>query len=667
MRLPASFLVSFFLVASTASMGSRAQAQETALRVGQQIDGSLATGEVDRYFFEVANDYFVRGTVNQLTVDVVVKVFSPSGELIDEIDGPARGLEAFEFSTEEEGTFRIEISPFEEEEGTYEILLRVAEPVATDPEGKVDQRLAAYDGDTTPGAAVSVWRDGKTLFSKTYGMANLTYGIAFEEDTRTNIGSTSKQFTAFALMLLVDQGKVSLDDDVRLHIPELPDLGETVTVRNLVTHTSGYREFLNLLILSGRRLDHGDFIDRAELIEIVQRQPALQNSPGAEWNYNNTAFGLVAVIVERISEQDFPDFMKEHVFEPLGMHDTEVRRSPEHMVLNRAEGYTPDPKGGYVEKGDLGGAIGAGGIYSTLGDLQLWVENMADPHLGNRDIFRQMMTPFVLNDGEETGYGFGLFIDQQNDLKRIHHGGSDVAHRSMLVYYPDLNAGVTAQSNHANFNARMAFDIAEFFFEELQSDEEPESLTDSFDPASYDPESFDEMVGQYALDEAPAFILTFSREDSTLYTQATGQQQLEIRPTSDSTFVLVAVEASLTFHRNADGHVDGLTMNQNGLRHATRIEEPSVPWTPVLEDFVGRYFSEEIETFYTIVVEDSALVMQHRRLDDSKLTSGEEDSFSSQGGPVSFERDRNGTVIGMYLASGRTRDVRFGKLNYSGS
>ena len=123
MRLPASFLVSFFLAAS---IGSSAQAQDTPLRVGTQVDGSLATGEVDGYSFEAANDYFVRGTVNQLTVDVVVKVFSPSGELIDEIDGPARGLEAFEFSTQEEGTFRIEISPFEEEEGTYEILLRVS-------------------------------------------------------------------------------------------------------------------------------------------------------------------------------------------------------------------------------------------------------------------------------------------------------------------------------------------------------------------------------------------------------------------------------------------------------------------------------------------------------------------------------------------------------------
>ncbi len=661
MRQPTFFIISLLLLAL---IGSSAQAQDTALRLGTQIDDSLVTGELDGYSFEVAKDYFVRGAVNQVTVDVVVKVFSPSGELIDEIDGPARGLEAFQFSTKEAGTFRIEISPFEEEEGNYEVLLTVLEPVATDPEGKVNQLLAAYDGETTPGAAVSVWRDGKAVFSNTYGMANLTYGIPFEEDTRTNIGSTSKQFTAFAVMLLVDEGKLSLDDDVRVHIPELPDLGETVTVRNLVTHTSGYREFLNLLIMSGRRLDYGDYIDRAELIDIVKRQPALQNSPGAEWNYNNTAFGLAAVIVERISGQHFPDFMKEQVFEPIGMHDTEVRRSPDHTVLNRSAGYAPDSTGAFVEKRDIGAAIGAGGIYSTLADLQLWVENIADPHIGNKDIFKQMMTSFVLNNGEETGYGFGLFIDEQNDLRRIHHGGADSAHRSMLAYYPELNAGVTAQSNHAGFNASMAFEIAEYFFEELQSDDESESTdssADTFDPSRYDPASFDEVVGKYSLDEAPAFILTFSREDSTFYTQATGQQKLEIRPTSDSTFALIVVEASMTFHRNAEGKVDGLTMNQNGLRHATRIEETTVAWTPVLENFVGRYFSEEIETFFNLIVQDSSLVMQHRRIDDMKLSSGEEDAFTSQAGQVRFERDEQRKVVRMFLANGRTRDIRFDK------
>jgi hypothetical protein len=165
------------------------------------------------------------------------------------------------------------------------------------------------------------------------------------------------------------------------------------------------------------------------------------------------------------------------------------------------------------------------------------------------------------------------------------------------------------------------------------------------------------------MDAAPDFILTFTREDDTFYTQATGQRQLEIVPTSDSTFAIIGVEASVVFHHDDDGEVEGLTLNQNGQNHATRLdEEEAAAWEPTAEDlaaFEGRYYSEELETFYTIVLEDDELVRHHRRLDDATLTAGEEDTFSGGGLTLSFERDRNGVVIGFYVANGRTRDVRF--------
>jgi len=537
-------------------------------------------------------------------------------------------------------------------------------PGATDAEKLTDQLMSPYDGEDSPGAAVQVWRDGRTLYSKAYGMANLAYGIPFETDTRTNIGSTSKQFTALAIMLQVDKGLLSLDDDIREHIPELPGFEQTITVRHLLTHTSGLREFLNLLMMTGRRIDHADWIARSEIIDIVQRQPALQNVPGAEFNYNNSAFGLAAVIVERTSGQDFHVFMEENVFGPLGMTRTMVRPSPEHIVPGASEGYTPG-ENGFRQIGDLGGAVGAGGIYSTVEDLQTWVQNYASPLVGSAEIFDEMMTSYVLTNGDETGYGYGLTIDEQRGLRRVQHGGADVAHRSMLVYYPEINAGITTQSNHSGFNSNVAFQLAAAFFAdamESEDDEAAETGEGSFDPEAYDPEDFDDYVGRYALDAAPNFILTFTREDSTFYTQATGQQQIEIVPTSDSTFALTVVEASVVFHRNEAGEVDGLTLNQNGQNHATRLDDEAAGWAPTVEDladFEGRYFSEELETFYTVTLEDEALVVSHRRRDDANLTAGEEDMFSGGGLTYSFERDRNGDVIGFYVANGRTRDVRF--------
>ena len=643
---------------------------QTELRRGRTLSETLAAGDTARYTIAAGENDFVLGEVNQISVDVTVRVLGPDGTRLGQFGGLGTGVERFSGRTSTDGTHTIEVFVAGDDEdaaGTYEITLLRHEDVATDPKKLADQMMARFDGPESPGAAVRVWRDGRTLYSKTYGMANLAYDLPFEEDTRTNIGSTSKQFTAFAIMLQAERGLLSLDDDIRTHIPELPEFDETIQVRHLITHTSGLREFLNLLRMTGRRLDHGDWIDRSELVDIVQRQPALQNAPGAEWNYNNTAFGFAAAIVERTSGQDFHVFMQENVFGPLGMTGSMVRPSNRHIVPNQSEGYTPGPDG-YRQIGDLGGAVGAGAVYSTIGDLQTWVENYAAPRVGSRESIDEMMTSFVLTDGEETGYGYGLSVDEQGGLKRVHHGGADVAHRSMLVYYPEINAGLTTQSNHAQFNSSVAFELAAAFFKDDMEEEEgeDEAAEGDFNAEDYDAEDFDEFAGRYSVDAVPDFILTFTREDDTFYTQATGQQRLEIVPTSDSTFRLLAVEASVTFLRGEDGEVEGLTMHQNGDRHATRLgDDAPEEWQPTAEDlagFAGRFFSEELETFFTFTVEDGKLGMYQRRLGRRPLTPGEEDNFSGDGLSFAFERDRNGQVIGFYIANGRTRDVRFARV-----
>lgn len=649
------------LVAAALVSGSPVAAQVMSLVVGQPISGSLAEGDTASYALDVEEGWFVFGEVDQISVDVVVRILDPEGEQRMRVDGPARGPERFSGETTSSGRYTIQVIPFEDETGDYVIRLHRLEPLETDPEDLADQLLSPYDMEDTPGAALAVWRDGRTLYEKAYGMANLAYDIPFEVDTRTNIGSTSKQFTAFAVMLQAERGALALDDDIRKHVPELPEFDETITVRHLITHTSGLREVFNLLLMTGRRIDHGDYVDREEILAIVRNQPALQNPPGAEWNYNNTAFALAALIVERTSGQDFDEYMAEHVFGPLGMTSTMVRPHPEAIVPNRSQGYQASGDG-YREIRDLGAAVGAGGIYSTVQDLRTWVENFESPRVGTRAMIDEMMTSYVLTDGDSTGYGYGLAIDEQRGLKRVHHGGADIAHRSMLAYYPEIGAGITTQSNNASFDSNVAFRLAEAFFGDEMEPEEEEGAEGAFDASTYDAEDFDEFVGRYALDAAPAFVLTFSREGETLYTQATGQPRIEIVPTSDTTFALMGVEASVVFHRDDDGSVEGLTLNQGGQQHATRLADGDEAWEPTADDlaaFVGRYFSEEIETFFTIVLEEGELVARHRRLDEATLTPGEEDTLSGGSFTFTFERDRNGQVIGFYLSNGRTRDVRF--------
>jgi len=224
---------------------------------------------------------------------------------VEEFDGPSRGPEVFQFETEASGVFLVRVRPFEEGSGDYTIELITVEPAATEPAGKVDQMLAAFSGPETPGVVVGVVDGGELVFAEAYGMANLEHGIPFTVDLSSNIGSVTKHFTAMGILLLEQDGKLSLEDDVREYIPELPDFGATVTVKNLLNHTGGYREIYNFLPMAGRQGE--DAIRREEAIRIVQRQPELQAAPNTEFNYNNTGYILLATIIERVSGKSFPE------------------------------------------------------------------------------------------------------------------------------------------------------------------------------------------------------------------------------------------------------------------------------------------------------------------------------------------------------------------------
>ncbi len=657
-------LAAVLLVGILAS-GTDLEAQEPVpLRVGESLTGSLSAGDTLRYTLDTEPDYLVRGVVDQRTVNVAVRVLRPDRSQLQSVDVRVRGAEPFQFETEKEGAYELEVVPVDEEEGDFEIRLDRLEPLSSDPEELAEQLLSAYDGPDSPGAAVRVWRSGETLFSRTYGMADLTHGIPFEANTPTNIGSTSKQFTGFAVMLLVERGELSLEDDVREYVPELPDFGEPVQVRHLLAHASGYREIYNLLTMAGRRLDRGDHISRAEIIRVVQNQPALQNRPGAEWNYNNTAYGLAALVVERISGKSFTEFLEENVFGPLAMTRSMARPHPEAVVPGRSVGYAPDEQGGYREIRDLGGATGAGTVYASIEDLQTWVENYREPRVGSRATMEEMMTPFVTTEGDTTTYGLGLMIDEQRGLKRIHHGGADVAHRPMLAYFPEIGAGITTQSNHASFDSGVAFRLAGAFFDEHMEPEDEDPAADApFVAEDYDPADFDAHTGRYAMDENPSFVITLAREESRLLAQATAQPQIELTPTSDSTFTVSGVDASITLHLDEDGRATALTLHQGGTdQRASRLDDDEESWEPTeaeLRAFEGRYFSEEIETYYTIALEDDFLVLKHARRADATLRAGERDAFSGGNLQISFERDRHGRVIGLYMGNVRTRDVRF--------
>lgn len=637
-------------------------AQEASrLQVGTPVRATLAANDTLRYGLNLPKSHFVAGRVDQDGVDATVTITGPAGKRVTRAARAGRGApETFAFATDTSGRYVIEVaSATAGKGGAVRVQLTRFEPVATTPERKVDQAAAQLYKDT-PGAVVGVIKGGKLAFVKAYGAADLTYGMPFTAETPTNIGSSSKQFTGFALALLASQGKISLDDDVRKHIPELKDFGKKITVRHLLTHTTGYREFINTLIIEGRQVLEGDYIAPDEVIKVINRQPALQNEVGGEFNYNNSAFSLATIVLERVTGRPFSEWMRDEVFLPLGMTKTWVRANPGQIIPGRSIGYIAG-EGGFREVRDLYGSAGAGGIHTTPSDVAKWFRNLKTGKLGGPALIKELTTSFVLNDGKPSNYGYGVFLDSARGLRRWQHGGNDVAHSSTFVFYPDLDAGYVVFSNYQGVPGGIAGVVENAFFGQHMTKVQPQTASGA-SAVDVPAATLRRYAGKYEMTTLGGLLLTVELEARQLRLQVPGQPALPLRPTTMTSFEVVGAPARITFNTAADSSVEGITFDQGGLHPGRRVvEKASVDLTI----FAGRYFSEELETFYDLRVEDGKLVIRHRRFGPVPLTHTNGDSFSGTL-PISqvvFRRDAEGNVTGFDAGNGRARGIMFKKVS----
>ncbi len=634
-----------------------AQERQT-IELGQRVTGALTSDSRHLYSLELDEGTFVFGMVNQISVDVVVKVVGPDGEEIREFDSPSRGPEFFQFETEEDGNFVIEVEPFEEAEGDYLIEVIRAEPVATGRNDRVDQLMLAYAGEDTPGAVVGVLERGVMGFARAYGAANLDHGIPFDVGTISNIGSVTKQFTAMGILLLQAAGKLSLDDEIGKHIPELPDFGTPVTIRNLLNHTGGYREIYNFLPIAGYQGE--DTFDRDQAIQIVQRQPELQALPNTEFNYNNTGFILLATTIERLSGQTFPEYMKVNVFEPLGMMDTRVKAYQGEIIPGSAQGYVASEHG-YRTARDLAASYGAGGIYTTVNDMARWMLNYRDATVGGLQATSAITTTAVLADGDSTNYGLGLGVRKVRGRIVYTHTGGDTAHRTYFVYFPELESGVILMSNNGSADLSLGWQIAMLFFED-EFDPEEADEEDSAEGVFMSAERMKAIAGDWVIEGGgTSLAIVYTVEDGEMFAQATGQPRFRVIPTSDSTVTFDGVAASVTFHIDADGTVDSATHHQGGAAPMRRVDRVELT-AEDLEAFAQRFFCEELEIFYEVRVGDGQLVIHNLRLEPITLTHSEGDTFSGDAfflRTVEFLRAGSGRVTGFLASNGRTKNVLF--------
>ena len=524
---------------------------------------------------------------------------------------------------------------------------------------KVDQLFATWDKPESPGAAIAVIRDGAVVYKRGYGSANLEYNVPITPQTVFHVASVSKQFTAFAIVLLANQGKLSLDDDIRKHLPEVPDFSKKITIRHLIHHTSGMRDQWTLLGMAGWRMD--DVITKDHILKMVRHQKELNFDPGDENLYSNTGYTLLAVIVERVSGQSFRDFTEANIFKPLGMTNTHFHDDHERIVKNRAYSYSLAGPGGGFKAAPLNYAnVGATSLFTTAEDLARWVMNFDDKKIGGADVIKQMHQQGTLNSGKQLNYAFGLSIGPYRGLNTVGHAGGDAAYRSFAFWFPEQRFGVVVLSNSGSFNPQqVAMRIADLYLAEKLAPEPPKPAVAERTAVKVDPAIFDVYAGRYLLDGRT--LVTITKEDNKLMGQAAGQSKSELIPLSVDTFFVKEANSELTFERDEKGNVVRFAMksaNQNGS--AKRLNAPAT--AAELTQFAGDYYSPELGTTYMLVVKDGKLVAQHRRHDDIALTELDGDLFSGNRWffqTVQFTRDSEKRITGFRLTSGRARNVRF--------
>jgi CubicO group peptidase (beta-lactamase class C family) len=342
-----------------------------------------------------------------------------------------------------------------------------AEPRGQKMEAAVDEVFEDLTASGSPGCALGVYRNGQMIYAKGYGLANVEEGVPITPKSVFDIGSTSKQFTAASILLLEKQGKLSVNDDVRKYLPELPDYGNKITILNLLNHTSGLRDYLTLMELAGIPTD--SVTTDEDALALIARQRVLNFAPGSEWLYSNTGFFLLSTIVKRVSGKTLREFAGENIFTPLGMTQTQFRDSHTSLIANRALAYDANEKrGGYTLNVSYFEQTGDGAVHTSVEDLLKWDENFYTGQIGGKIFLAELQEHGKLNNGKVLDYAKGLNVAEYRGLHTVRHGGSWGGYRAELLRFPDQHFSVACLCNVGNANpARRANEVADVYLASL--------------------------------------------------------------------------------------------------------------------------------------------------------------------------------------------------------
>ncbi len=514
---------------------------------------------------------------------------------------------------------------------------------------RIDQVFADIDPGE-PGCALGVMQGGEPLVMRGYGAANLEYDVPISPASVFHVASVSKQFTAMAVALLVAEGRVSWQDDVRTYIPEVPEFGKTITLRHLVNHTSGLRDQWDLLAMAGWRFE-ADVITQADVLDITSRQRAPNFDPGAEYLYSNTGFTLLAVVVERVSGESLRAFTTRRIFEPLGMTRTHFHDDHNMVVPGRAYGYAPTPGGYRLSIPDFD-VVGATSLFTTVEDLARWDRNFVTAHVGGRTVVDDLLIRGMLTSGETIGYAAGLMHGRHRGLPTVGHGGADAGYRSEFLRFPDQDTSIAVLCSFPNADpggrARKVADVVledEFPQPAAANGDAPEGLRLS-------PAQLEAVAGLYARDDTDVLDEVRIRDGELVLGGGTGRPLVPVMP---DRFRLGSADIRFVGGQSLQGVIDGRV---RALRKAT----PAAPDAASRVEYTGTYWSDDLAVEYRVEVADGRLRMWNRKRGAIPMRPRAEDRFSAASLQVTFTRDAALRIDGFTASTGRVRQVRFDRV-----
>lgn len=514
---------------------------------------------------------------------------------------------------------------------------------------RVNQLFAPFDKPGSPGCSAGVIHNGSFVYRKSFGYASLELGVPLTPESVFYMASVSKQFTAASVVLAAEQNYLSLDDDVRKYLPEVPDYGHPVTLRQMLHQTSGFRDFFDLVALSGG--SPAEISSRDDILKLILRQKGLNNVPGAEWIYSNSNYFLLAEVVQRATRKSLAQFTAENIFHPLGMKQTLFFEDNKLVVPNRVAAYDPGKNGRFLVDWSTGyNLVGGGGLMSTVDDLLLWDRNFYTNKLGKGTLVRQLQNHGVLNDGNQINYAMGLTLGNYRGLPTVEHSGANFGYRTEYLRFPQQRFSVIVLCNLSTAGpVGLAHKIADLY---LQGDLASVSAS-SVSPELPGPEAF---AGTY-LDPRKKTIYKFTVEGGNLMGWGEALQRLAANQYYDLQGDV------MTF--TTDNGIMYLSLPIPGEMYFSGSRLQPLQLTAAqLTTFAGRFYSEELDTTYTLLVEGGRLTVKVPNNPPISLdAAGADEFYSSDLGDLVFHLDGGHSVSGFSLSTQEARGIIFTKVN----